>query len=134
MSASGIGPTDEALAAYQEIKTKRTCRYVEFQIEGTSIVPGKKGDRDSTWSDFTAQFPKDACRYYLFDYPFVTPDGAQKDKLVFVFWAPDTCKVKEKMLAASSKEAFRAKMEGVVEFQCNDMSDAAESELKSKLR
>eukprot|EP01006_Ploeotia_vitrea_P062985 TRINITY_DN84744_c0_g1_i1.p1 TRINITY_DN84744_c0_g1~~TRINITY_DN84744_c0_g1_i1.p1 ORF type:complete len:148 (-),score=29.95 TRINITY_DN84744_c0_g1_i1:152-565(-) len=135
MSGSGITPTDACMSAYVQIKTKRSCRWVEMKIteDSKAIEAGDQGARDLGWSDFVAQLPKDACRWYLYDYEWTNSDGAKKDKLLFVHWAPDNCKVKEKMLAASSKEALRSKMEGVVEVQGTDLSDMAEDQVKAKV-
>ncbi len=41
-------------------------------------------------------------RVGIFDYEF-TEDGRQQGKILFVVWAPDTAKIKAKMLYASSK-------------------------------
>eukprot|EP00178_Gracilaria_changii_P026566 TRINITY_DN81805_c0_g1_i1.p1 TRINITY_DN81805_c0_g1~~TRINITY_DN81805_c0_g1_i1.p1 ORF type:complete len:137 (+),score=25.05 TRINITY_DN81805_c0_g1_i1:50-460(+) len=136
MSGSGITPTDECMSAYTTIKTKRDCRFVEMAINDgqTAIEVTKKGERNATFADWVAQLPKDKCRYYLFDYEFKNSDGTAKDKLVFIVWAPDNCKVKEKMLCASSKEALRSKMEGVVEIQFNDVADCQEAEVAAKCK
>ena len=46
--------------------------------------------------------------------------------LFIVFRSPDTSKVKQKMLYASSKEALRKKLDGIyTEIQCTDLSEVS---------
>eukprot|EP01006_Ploeotia_vitrea_P044887 TRINITY_DN66881_c3_g10_i2.p1 TRINITY_DN66881_c3_g10~~TRINITY_DN66881_c3_g10_i2.p1 ORF type:complete len:133 (+),score=23.25 TRINITY_DN66881_c3_g10_i2:79-477(+) len=88
MPSTGITPTDECMAAYVGIKTKRTCRFIEMKIsnDNTVIEVVRTGDRQLGWSEFLNELPKDACRYYLYDYQWVNDDGITKDKLLFVNW------------------------------------------------
>eukprot|EP01006_Ploeotia_vitrea_P044886 TRINITY_DN66881_c3_g10_i1.p1 TRINITY_DN66881_c3_g10~~TRINITY_DN66881_c3_g10_i1.p1 ORF type:complete len:137 (+),score=28.16 TRINITY_DN66881_c3_g10_i1:79-489(+) len=134
MPSTGITPTDECMAAYVGIKTKRTCRFIEMKIsnDNTVIEVVRTGDRQLGWSEFLNELPKDACRYYLYDYQWVNDDGITKDKLLFVNWAPDCCKVREKLLAAASAESLCSRMEGVVNVQ-GDVSSMSDLDIKKKV-
>ena len=53
-----------------------------------------------------------------------TDDGREFSKLFFISWVPDSCKAKEKMLYASSKQSLRNALSGVhLDHQAADMDD-----------
>jgi len=45
------------------------------------------------------------CCYAVIDVAVSKADGRQLSKLVFLTWAPDSCKIREKMKYASTKQA-----------------------------
>lgn len=55
-------------------------------------------------------------------------------KIVFVFWAPDNCPTRLKMIYSASKQAFRNNLEGIgVEMQANEYDDMDKAELDAKV-
>jgi len=87
------------------------------------IVVDKTFDKGMSFDDFVGQLPAADPRYYVWDYEFEA-DGIKKTKLLFVPWIPDACAVKKRMLAASSKDALKKKIEGgVIEIQATDKGD-----------
>ncbi|KAJ8564539.1 hypothetical protein K7X08_000999 [Anisodus acutangulus] len=88
------------------------------------VVVEKIGRHDETHEDFANNLPADECRYAVFDYDFTTNENVQKSKIFFVAWAPETARVRSKMLYASSKDRFRRELDGVqVELQATDASE-----------
>jgi len=66
-------------------------------------------------------------RYAVFDFEWDTKDGCKKSKIVFVTWVPDTAKIRQKMLYASSKDKFKRELDGIqVEIQGTDFSEVEE--------
>lgn len=64
--------------------------------------------------------PADEGRYGVFDLEYDSADG-KRSKLVFLMWAPDSSKIKTRMMYASSKQALRQRLEGIhTEIQCTD--------------
>eukprot|EP00831_Metopus_contortus_P021336 TRINITY_DN19522_c0_g1_i2.p2 TRINITY_DN19522_c0_g1~~TRINITY_DN19522_c0_g1_i2.p2 ORF type:complete len:100 (-),score=24.49 TRINITY_DN19522_c0_g1_i2:87-386(-) len=58
-----------------------------------------------------------------------------RSKIMFVVWAPDTAKVKSKMLYASSKDNLRKKFVGIgVEVQATDLSEIDYKEVEDKVK
>lgn len=79
-------------------------RYFIYKIENDAeIVVDTFGDKSKTYDDFTACLPPNECRYGVFDLDFVTRDGRDANKIIFVSWSPDTAKIKNKMVYAASK-------------------------------
>jgi len=68
---------------------------------------------EGTFDEFVAMLPADDCRYAVFDMAFTTTDGRPGNKLVSIAWAPDTAKVKAKMVYAGSKDALTRALVGV---------------------
>ncbi|MCE3050180.1 Actin-depolymerizing factor 10 [Datura stramonium] len=125
-SASGIAVSDECKLKFSELKAKRDHRYIVFKIDDSvqQVVVEKVGRHDETHKDFANNLPADECRYAVFDYDFTTNENVQKSKIFFVAWAPETARVRSKMLYASSKDRFRRELDGVqVELQATDASE-----------
>lgn len=84
---------------------------------------------------------------YDFEYEKVSGEGLRNKILFFVWYqflmlmfllnlrAPDTSKVKQKMLYASSKDAIRKKLVGIgAEIQGTDMSEVAYETVLEKVK
>mmetsp|Transcript_37446 Transcript_37446/g.117055 ORF Transcript_37446/g.117055 Transcript_37446/m.117055 type:complete len:90 (-) Transcript_37446:197-466(-) len=52
------------------------------------------------------------CCYAVIDVAVSKADGRQLSKLVFLTWAPDSCKIREKMKYASTKQAVGSVLTG----------------------
>lgn len=140
--ASGVNVPDACKDIFTEMKTRKNLRYLIYKItDDLSIAVDEAGDRDKTYEDFTksliAAQNNGECRYGVFDLEYSGQvEGAgqtKKDKLVFFMWSPDTCKIKQKMLYASSKDALKKKLEGGGGFKMIQANDAGDLELESVL-
>eukprot|EP00999_Lentomonas_sp_LEN2_P001441 NODE_2481_length_562_cov_126.613793_g2431_i0.p1 GENE.NODE_2481_length_562_cov_126.613793_g2431_i0~~NODE_2481_length_562_cov_126.613793_g2431_i0.p1 ORF type:complete len:160 (+),score=63.29 NODE_2481_length_562_cov_126.613793_g2431_i0:72-482(+) len=132
--SSGVVPTDAAVEAYNAIKTKPTVRWLEFGIVDKKVIDvlNKQENRDATYADLYASLDNQ-CRYFIIDFPHKTPEGVTADKLVFLVWIPDNAPPKDKMLYASSKDAFKKKLEGIVEVQGTDKDEVSEEMVIAKV-
>ena len=132
--SSGVKVADSCVEIYNEIKMKKSKKFVLFKIENKKeIVIDSEGDASKTFEDFKAALPEDQPRYGLVDIHYQTDDGRDQSKLTFVMWSPDDkCGVKDKMLYASSKDAIKKKFTGIMkELQANDMSDLTDDEVNA---
>jgi len=130
--SSGVKVSDACVEVYNEIKMKKSKKFVLFKIENKKeIVIDCDGDNTKTFADFKAALPEAEPRYGLVDITYQTDDGREQSKLTFVMWSPDDkCGVKDKMLYASSKDAIKKKFTGIMkELQANDMSDLTDEEV-----
>ncbi|WOL00200.1 actin-depolymerizing factor isoform X1 [Canna indica] len=125
-SASGMAVHDDCKLKFLELKAKRSFRFIIFKIDETlqQVTVEKLGQPGENYDDFTACLPANECRYAVFDFDFVTDENCQKSKIVFVSWAPDTSRIRSKMLYASSKDRFKRELDGIqVELQATDPSE-----------
>lgn len=85
------------------------------------------------WQEFVSSLPENGCRYGIFDLELTVEDelthleykGNKSNKLVFVCWTPVKAPVKEKMIAASSKEHFKRSFDRQfsIDWQFSDRTD-----------
>ncbi|MFF2127109.1 actin-binding ADF family protein [Streptomyces olivochromogenes] len=124
---SGVAVNDGCLQEYQALKLKKTHKYVIFNLnrDNTEIVV-EKVSSSTKYDDFLADLPETECRWAVYDFEFVKEGAGKRNKLTFASWAPDTAKVKQKMVFASSKEALRRSLVGIaVEIQGTEYSEVA---------
>mmetsp|Transcript_57433 Transcript_57433/g.153436 ORF Transcript_57433/g.153436 Transcript_57433/m.153436 type:complete len:139 (-) Transcript_57433:355-771(-) len=134
--SSGATCDDECQKKFEQIKMKKDLRYIIYTMseDQKTIVVDSEGDKEKTFADFKDALPKEEPRYAVVDFPYKSEDGRDQSKLTFVFWSPDTCGVKDKMLYASSKDAIKKKLTGIMkEMQCNDEGDLDEDNFTKKM-
>ncbi|CAJ1977054.1 unnamed protein product [Sphenostylis stenocarpa] len=132
-AASGMAVLDECKLKFLELKAKRNYRFIVFKIENNEVVVEKLGSPEETYENFTASLPANECRYAVFDFDFTTNENCQKSKIFFIAWAPDTSKVREKMVYASSKDRFKRELDGIqVELQATDPSEMSFDIIKAR--
>lgn len=77
---------DDCKLRFQELKSKRSYRFIVFKIEEQQVVVEKLGDPTESYEDFMASFPANECRYAVYDFDFTTAENCQKSKIFFVAW------------------------------------------------
>ncbi|KAG2573868.1 hypothetical protein PVAP13_7KG284300 [Panicum virgatum] len=134
-SASGMAVNDECKLKFQDLKSKRSFRFITFKIDEHTqqVVVDRLGKPGDTYDDFTASMPDSECRYAVFDFDFTTDENCQKSKIFFISWSPDTSRVRSKMLYASSKDRFKRELDGIqVELQATDPSEMSMDIVKAR--
>ena len=137
----GILTADECVTEFQAIKMQKSHRFLSFKIKDykevssqnylnliiiiNQVVLDVKGDRDSTWEEFTKVLPKNENRYVVYDFDYTTDEKPprQLSRLIFVYWSPDGSSLKDKTIYATNKEKFKGKITCSKEFQATDLSD-----------
>eukprot|EP01035_Chromulina_nebulosa_P022674 gene22674-29358_t len=127
MASTGVTVSDSVVNQFNDLKLGRfKAKYIIYKIEGGFIVTEKVGESDK-FDDFIASFPEDDCRYAIYDMNFTTTDGRPGNKLVSISWAPETSKIKSKMLYAGSKDALTRAFVGVsTKVAATDLSELTE--------
>ncbi|KAJ3066931.1 cofilin [Podochytrium sp. JEL0797] len=127
---------------YEEMKLRRKYAFLVYKIEGDNIVPdlvmsaedAAKLGSEATYEKFIAQMPESEGRYGVFDFEYDSGADGIRNKLVFFLWAPDTARIKSRMLYASSKQAIRQRLDGInTEIQCTDSAELAHEAVFEKL-
>ncbi|KAJ8309200.1 hypothetical protein KUTeg_014074 [Tegillarca granosa] len=128
--ASGVTVQDSCIQKINEMKRGKnplTALIMKLSDDNREIVVDQECGLDKTLEDIKRDYLKnDTPAYILYDsYHRQKVDSMAKRKLQLIVWCPDTCKVKQKMLIASSKDALKKKIEGVAEKDwqwCDDES------------
>ncbi|KAF7828288.1 actin-depolymerizing factor 7-like [Senna tora] len=132
-AASGMAVDDECKLRFQELKARRSFRFIVFKIEEQQVVVDKLGGPTQGYDDFAASLPADECRYAVYDFDFTTEENVQKSKIFFIAWSPDTSKVRMKMVYASSKDRFKRELDGIqFEVQATDPSEMSMDIVKDR--
>jgi cofilin len=138
MSVSGVTIEDDCIRSYNDMKLKHDKRYLIYRIteDQSKIVIEEVGEKAKTYADFkNSLFAKDGPRYAVVDFEYSKKETGQiQDKLVFIFWCPDSSKIKLKMIYASSKDSLTKPLNGIAKvIQANDADDIDEKEVQAQL-
>ncbi|XP_010520658.2 PREDICTED: actin-depolymerizing factor 1-like [Tarenaya hassleriana] len=137
-AASGVAVHDDCKLRFLDLKAKRTYRYIVFKIEmeQKQVIVEKLGEPTESYEDFSdcsASLPADECRYAVYDFDYVTDENVPRSRIVFVGWSPDTSKVRNKMIYASSKDRFKRELDGIqIELQATDPSEMGLDVIRSR--
>jgi cofilin len=135
--ASGVGVDDEVVQKFNDLKLKHSHQYLVYKMSDDfkSIVVEKCGASGAPYNEFKSSLPAQDCRYGVFDLSFELPDGGKRNKIVFILWAPETAKIKSKMLYTSSKAELKKKLVGIAtEVQATDASEIDEAAVLEKVK
>ncbi|KAK4473132.1 hypothetical protein MN116_004316 [Schistosoma mekongi] len=132
---SGIRCQQSCIEAFEALKIHKHQRYLLFRIcnkKEIEFLAG--GDRKKNYDDLKNELIKAAMegdgRYAVYDYE----TEGQAATLIFILWVPSSLDPKVKLLYAASKEAFKAKLDGVKhEVQINDVDEIDEQEIYRKV-
>ncbi|CAM0877376.1 unnamed protein product [Alopecurus aequalis] len=135
-AASGAKVNDDCITKFNELQAKRLHRFITYKLENSKeIVVETVGDRAKSYEDFASTLPENDCRFAVFDFDYMTKEDVPNSKIYYVFWAPDTAKVRSKMLYASSNLTFKKGLNGIqVEMQATDPSEISLDEMKKCLK
>lgn len=134
--ASGITVPDEIINAFNLFKLNKTnYQYITYKIDGDEFVVDMQVEKEDgkTFEDFTGTLPENEPRFIVYDYHYETTDGRPADKVVLITWCPDTAPVRQKMKAASTKDAVKSAFGGIsVDVQATDFSELTDEALIAK--
>ncbi|CAA9988806.1 actin-depolymerizing factor 1, putative [Plasmodium knowlesi strain H] len=103
---SGIRVNDTCITEFNNMKIRKTCRWIIFVIENCEIIIHSKGDT-TTLTELVKsidQNDKIQCAYVVFD---------AVNKIHFFMYARESSNSRDRMTYASSKQALLKKIEGV---------------------
>jgi len=132
--SSGVAVHDDCLSEFQALKIGHKHKYIIYNLskDNTHIIVDKKSEA-AEYDDFLADLPETECRWAIYDFGYER-DGGKRNKLIFFSWSPDSAKIKNKMLFASSKDALRRALVGIaLEIQATDHSEAAYESVYEKI-
>jgi len=132
MSNTGITVSNDCVTEFNEFKLRAKSRYLVFKIEGTEIKIEKTGPPTASYDDFLGALPADDCRYAVFHFEYTQSDG-KRSKIVFFLWAPESSKIKSKMMYAGTKDTLKKSLQGLqIEIQGTDKSEVDQAEVLAK--
>eukprot|EP01125_Pyxidicula_operculata_P005265 TRINITY_DN1897_c0_g1_i2.p1 TRINITY_DN1897_c0_g1~~TRINITY_DN1897_c0_g1_i2.p1 ORF type:complete len:140 (-),score=25.88 TRINITY_DN1897_c0_g1_i2:54-473(-) len=135
MSNTGVGIASDVVTTFNEYKLRSTARYLIFKMnDGLTEIVIEHVGTSTDYNEFVAQLPANDCRYAVYNVGYSTDDG-ERNKIVFFLWAPDSSKVKSKMLYAGTKDTIKKALQGLqVEIQGTDKSEVTWDAVVEKCR
>ena len=134
---SGVAVAEDCLSVFNKVKMRsKGLQWATFRVEENegSVLTAATGEVSGDYDDFIAALPESECRYAIYDYKYVNADDCEFSKLVFVVWNPDSARLKNKMLYASTKDFFKSRLSGIaVEIQATDYDEVSEAELRENI-
>jgi cofilin len=140
MAMSGVTIDPSCVAKYNEVKScKSKCCIFMLSDDGKTIVPDEESmqkysrkAKPDQFEQFTKNFPENKCRYGVYNVNLGCQgsDGitSTREKIIFVTWAPDSAKIKDKMMIASSKDSLKKACVGIAhDMQFSDEGDTEAS-------
>ncbi|KIM70447.1 hypothetical protein SCLCIDRAFT_1206578 [Scleroderma citrinum Foug A] len=132
--ASGVGLHSDCLPAYQKLKgPTRKHKYIIYTLNSnnTEIIVDKTS-AETDYDGFLKDLPEDQCRWAVYDLEF-EKDGAKRNKICFISWAPDNAKIKQKMVFTASLSALRRSLEGIgTDVQATDYDEVSYASVLEK--
>ena len=142
--SSGLAVDDQCRTIFEAIKTKKIFRYCVFYIKDERFITVEMtGDPHASYQDFLQDLQREgdrSCRYGLYDFEYQhqcqgTLETSTKQKLFLMLMCPDSAKIKDKMLYASSFQALKKSLVGVHKcVQVSDLAEAAPDHIEKQLR
>ncbi|KAH3663859.1 hypothetical protein OGAPHI_005262 [Ogataea philodendri] len=122
--------------AFNDLKLGKKYKFIIYKLNdaNTEIVVDSTSTDDS-YDSFLENLPENDCKYAVYDFEYEIGKGeGKRNKIVFYQWAPDTAKVKAKMVYAASKDALRRALNGVsTDIQGTDFSEVAYESVLDKV-
>lgn len=141
-SMSGIALDDCCVDVFKSMQMRKGPRCLIMQIkkkEGTGhqeIQMTQKHDEFS-FEDLQKEFTPEDPKFVVFDYdakPHSDGTGGGR-QLILISWIPDTCKIKDKMVYASSTDTVKQKLKGWSQYiQACDHDDCCGDEIDKKIK
>ncbi|KAK8803708.1 hypothetical protein WA158_001402 [Blastocystis sp. Blastoise] len=112
---SGIPNSDDCIDQFETLKLRKNCRWIVYKIESKDgkdlIVVDSIGEREKTWNDLPSVLPDGEPRFVVFDLD-CEYNGMPVDKLLFIAWAPDNSKIRQRVMYSSCQRAFHSRLLG----------------------
>jgi len=145
-STSGVSCEESCKEAFNRVRRDRTgIRYAIFDFDSklSWIYPSREGvqtdDYEADWASFVADLPEGGACYAVYNFTYMDSGGSgysqggdvEKNKTILFNWSDNTCKVKLRMVSASSAAAIKQVCKGTLdqpvhykeEMEYNNMCD-----------
>ncbi|EDO33838.1 predicted protein [Nematostella vectensis] len=136
---AGLNIKSDVTDGWNEIKMVASgLRYTIFKMDEKKenvVMEKKKMITECCHDDVLDDLPTDEPRYVALNLDYKNEEGAERSKLVLIFWCPDNCGIKNKMVSAATfKEVMKKCPGGAKCLEIQDRFDLSFEALKEKLK
>jgi len=122
--ASGVAITEQCKTLYNQFKSKHNLHYIIYQLSPSDQNPKevvvkhqeprspdfKAADFPAIYKGFFQKMEQVAaaktCCYAVIDCFWIKDGGQERNKIVFIYYAPESSPIKSKMVYSSTKDAL----------------------------
>lgn len=122
--------------AFNRLKMDKDVFYVSYRIENQStVVVDHVQPKGVSFDNLSHHIPPNEPRFIVIDFDYTNNDGLVLNKIIFVHWCPDSARVQQKMVYASTKENLKKKFVGIFkEIQASVHSELTHEAISSSIR
>lgn len=148
-STSGVQCESSCKEGYNKVRLDRSgIRWVMFEFDRSMewIYPTKEGadtgDFYADWDNFVQCLPDKKACYALYNFEYMDAGGSgyaqagqsvKKNKMTLFSWTDSGCKVKDRMVAASSQSAIKQVCRGSSDCSVHDKPDMTFEDIAKEL-
>ncbi|RVD88408.1 uncharacterized protein DFL_002595 [Arthrobotrys flagrans] len=136
MSRSGVTVASDCISTFEELKLRKTSRYIIYKLNDTkSSIVVDKSSTETEYDKFLGDLPENDCRWAVYDFAYKLAEGeGERNKIVFISWSPDNAPIRSKMVYSSSKDALRRAFNGIgADIQGTDYAEVSTEALLDKV-
>lgn len=133
---SGIKTNEAVNAVYKELKNDRKIKAMILKINDQTELEVEQSWKTEEFKheDFTSKLPADDCRFAIVDFEYETSEGRKDFKILFILWAPISCKPQKKMKYSTSVNGIVDELGAIgLLVQADSASDVTREALTGKL-
>ena len=138
---SGINPSDEVLAKFNEFKMKKKLAAIIFKIdkdEGVEKVVCEKEFPKNGFKqdDLIEALPTDEGRFVYIDFDYENDDGIKVYKIIAILYCPTTAKASKKMMYSTTFGSLNSQLGGGIstEMQCDGPAELTREHILKKVK
>ncbi|EDO41274.1 predicted protein [Nematostella vectensis] len=136
---AGLNIKGEVTDGWNEIKKAASgLRYIIFKMDEKKenvVFEKKKMKCECSHEDVLDDLPADEPRYIALNLDYKNVEGADRSKLVLIFWCPDNCEIKSRMVSAATFQDVKKKCPGGAKcLEIQERSELSFEALKEELK
>ena len=139
--SSGINPTEEALAKFNEFKMRKKLAAIVFKIDMVDkkefVVFEKEFPKDGfKQDDLIEALPTNEGRFIYLDFDYENDDGIKVYKIISILYCPTTAKAAKKMTYSTTFGALNSQLGGGIstEMQCDSPAELTREHILKKVK
>lgn len=127
--------SSDASRAFKDLLNKKYKSIIlKLANDNKEIIVDKTIDSSQSHDTFLMAFPKDKCRYAIYEYPYTNKEGDNKQSLVFIIWTPENVRLNMKTAYTLNKSTVKNYFSGVsLEISASDILDIDSPNILDKI-
>jgi len=136
MADANYPMNSDCMDVFNAVKNPQgNAQFVIFKVENESIAVEHVGPAHAPYAQLVSLLPPNEPRFCVYDYDFRNDEGHQRNKLLFIFWTPDTVGSRMKMVYATGVKGLVRRLQGIQkEVQATDLSEVQASAIEASFR